>query len=177
MTDAGTAGPPPPQADGGALDLLVRLAGLTVVTLAAVLSGVVEAFLVPLRLGIGSSSTPVPVSLLLALVGNALLVRAAVRVTRSRLAALGPALGWFAPVLVLGNRTAAGDLVVPSSVVGLGLLLVGSAALAGAAFLSAVPAVGGATARGMSPPPPTIAPGVAPDAAPATAAPRGDRRP
>jgi len=147
---------------GSTGDLLLRLGGLVVATLAAALSALVEAFLVPLRVG----GVPVPLSPVLAVAGNVLLVRFAARVTGSRLAVLGPTLAWFWVVLALAGRTTEGDLVVPGTLVGGALLLGGAAALAGAVLLTGVAGGRGRTAHGAVPGPPTIAAGARPGAAP-----------
>ena len=95
------------------------------------------AFLVPFRVG----GTLVPVSLVIAVVGNVLVGRAA-----SRLAGSGGALAtgvlWIGLTLVLSSRRAEGDVVVPGSPVGMGFLLAGALASAvayGAAVLRPVP--------------------------------------
>jgi hypothetical protein len=85
------------------------------------------AFLVPLRVG----GTLVPVSLVIAVVGNLLVGRAASRVAGST-GALGTGVLWIAVTLALASRRAEGDVVVPGSTVGLAFLLVGALASAGA---------------------------------------------
>ncbi|RZU30387.1 hypothetical protein [Blastococcus saxobsidens] len=69
---------------------------------------VVEVFWLPLRVG----GVPVPVSVLAAVVGNVLLVRAALRVSGSRLVAAVPALVWLVVVVAAMGRRPEGDLVI-----------------------------------------------------------------
>jgi hypothetical protein len=91
------------------------------------------AFLVPFRVG----GTLVPVSVVIAVVGNVLVGRAAGRLAGST----GPLLTgvlWIGMALVLSSRRAEGDVVVPGSAVGLAFLVAGALASAvayGAAVL------------------------------------------
>ena len=103
------------------------------VLLLTVLLALWGAFLVPFRVG----GTVVPVSLVIAVVGNVLVGRAASRVAGSTGPLLTGAL-WIGVVLVLSSRRAEGDVVVPGSPVGTGFLLAGACASAvayGAAVL------------------------------------------
>ncbi len=107
------------------------------VLLLTVLLAVWGAFLVPLRVG----GTLVPVSLVIAVVGNVGVGRAASRLAGSS-GALGAGVVWIALALVLSSRRAEGDVVVPGSPVGLGFLLagaLGSAVAYGAAVLRPAP--------------------------------------
>jgi hypothetical protein len=97
-----------------------------------VLLAVWGAFLVPLRVG----STPLPVSWVVAIVGNGALGWAGGRLL-GRAGALVPGLLWLAIALTLGTKRGEGDLVVPGSAVGLVFLLVG--AVASAVAWGAVP--------------------------------------
>jgi hypothetical protein len=72
--------------------------------------------------------TLVPVSLVIAVVGNVLVGRAASRLAGST-GRLAPA-GLARLELVLSSRRAEGDVVVPGSTVGLGFLLAGALASA-----------------------------------------------
>ena len=106
------------------------------VLLLTVLLALWGAFLVPFRVG----GTLVPVSLVIAVVGNALVGRAASRVAGSTGALLTGVL-WTGVVLVLASRRAEGDVVVPGTPVGTGFLLAGALASAvayGAAVLRSV---------------------------------------
>lgn len=102
------------------------------VLLLTVLLALWGAFLVPFRLG----GTLVPVSLVIAAVGNVVVGRAAARLAGSGgvLAAGGL---WTALALVLSSRRAEGDVVVPGSTVGLAFLVVGVLASA-VAYAAAV---------------------------------------
>ena len=83
------------------------------------------AFLVPLKVG----TIPVPVSVLLALVGNAALGWWGGRLY-GRLGAAGPGIVWLVVALSLSTQRREGDLVVPGSAMGLLFLLVGAVASA-----------------------------------------------
>ena len=103
------------------------------VLLLTVLLALWGAFLVPFRVG----GTLVPVSLVIAVVGNVLVGRAGARVAGST-GAVVPGLLWVALTLVLSSRRAEGDVVVPGSTVGMSFLLAGALASAvayGAAVL------------------------------------------
>jgi hypothetical protein len=107
------------------------------VLLLTVLLALWGAFLVPFRVG----GTLVPVSLVIAVVGNVLVGRAGARVAGST-GAVVPGLLWVAITLVLSSRRAEGDVVVPSSATGVGFLLAGALASAvayGAAVLRPAP--------------------------------------
>jgi hypothetical protein len=106
------------------------------VLLLTVLLALWGAFLVPFRVG----GTLVPVSLVIAVVGNVLVGRAGARVAGST-GAVVPGLLWVAVTLVLSSRRAEGDVVVPGDAVGLAFLLTGALASAvayGAAVLRPV---------------------------------------
>jgi len=107
-----------------------RTAGLCLVLLLTVQLALWGAFLVPLRIG----TTLVPVSWVIALVGNAVLGRAAgAEVGKPGIALAGGL--WLVIGFLLGSRRTEGDLVVPGSTEGLVFLLLG--------------AVGSAVAYGM----------------------------
>lgn len=95
------------------------------------------AFLVPFRVG----GTLVPVSVVLAVVGNVVVGRAAARLAGSS-GALATGVLWTGLALVLSSRRAEGDVVVPGSAVGMAFLLAGALASAvayGAAVLRPAP--------------------------------------
>jgi len=103
------------------------------VLLLTVLLALWGSFLVPFRVG----GTLVPVSLVIAVVGNVLVGRAVARLAGSTGALVTGGL-WIAVTLVLSSRRAEGDVVVPGSAVGLAFLLTGALASAvayGAAVL------------------------------------------
>ncbi len=97
------------------------------VLLLTVLLALWGSFLVPFRLG----GTLVPVSLVIAVVGNVLVGRAGARVAGST-GAVVPGVLWVGLTLVLSGRRAEGDVVVPGTAVGLAFLVVGALASAGA---------------------------------------------
>ncbi len=97
------------------------------VLLLTVLLALWGSFLVPFRIG----ATLVPVSLVIAVVGNVLVGRAGARVAGST-GAVVPGVLWVGLTLVLSGRRAEGDVVVPGTVVGLAFLLAGALASAGA---------------------------------------------
>jgi hypothetical protein len=113
----------------------VRVAGGVVVTWAAVLLAVVEAFLVPLRV----FGVLVGVAVLLAVGGNVGLTFLARYVTASRWGALLPGLAWFLVTIVLAGGNG-GDVIMPgNSWVPLTLILCGSISVAISAYLAVVP--------------------------------------
>jgi hypothetical protein len=113
------------------LDRAARVLGLLIALLLAAVSAAFEVFYTPLYLG----SSRFPVSLLAAVVGNVGLVYFTYLVTGRRIAAVGPALVWVAVMVVAASRTSEGDLVLTdNNWVGIGTMLAGSVALAGAGY-------------------------------------------
>ena len=98
-----------------------RRAALGLVLALTALLAVWGAFLVPFRV----AGVLVPVSWVLAVVGNVLLGRAAGRLA-GRSGPLLVGLLWVVLVLVLSGRRAEGDVIVPGTWVGTGFLLVGA---------------------------------------------------
>ena len=98
-----------------------RGAAYALVLVLALLTGLWGAFLVPLRVG----GVALPLSVLVAGVGNAVLCRAGGRLF-GRLGAGLPGLLWFGVVVLLQTRRPEGDVVVPATVTGLLFLVVGS---------------------------------------------------
>ena len=119
----------PPDAPPGRALTWVSYA---LVLLLALLLAVWGAFLVPLRVG----TVPVPVSWVIAIVGNGVLGWVGGRLLGRRGAA-GPGIVWLVVALTLGSQRAEGDLVVPGTVPGLVFLVAG--AIAGAVAYGAVP--------------------------------------
>ena len=118
---------------GHAGEMVIRVAGGVLVAWLAVLSAVVEAFLVPLRV----AGVQLPVALLLAAVGNLGLPYLALWLVRHRAAATLPALLWFVVILIFAGGTSEGDVVLAGDDwVALTLLLLGSAAAAGGVYLA-----------------------------------------
>ena len=119
-------------------DIVVRLVAAVLTTLLAVVLALVAGFLLPMRAG----GVPVPViSFALVLAGNAALVWFARYATASRLGIVGPCVAWLGTMLVLGTRTAEGDLVLPGDWRGIGLIFVGASTLAVAGFIVASPSM------------------------------------
>ena len=112
---AGQAGWSPPE----------RVAAYALVLVLTALLALWGAFLVPFRVG----GALVPVSWVVALVGNAVLGRAGAQLAGST-GAVVPGLLWLVVALGLASRRAEGDVVVPSTAVGLGFLLCGVSASA-----------------------------------------------
>jgi hypothetical protein len=106
-----------------ALDpLVLRVVAGILVTVAAIGLAVIEAFLVPLRAG----SVRLPICVPLAVFGNILLARLALRQTGSILAAGLQPVVWLVTVLVLSLPRAEGDVIVEGTVTGLVFLFGGA---------------------------------------------------
>jgi hypothetical protein len=99
--------------------------GLLTVVVAGWLA-LVEVFWLPLRIG----GVPVPGSILGAVVGNVLLVRAALLISGSRVVASLPAVVWLVVAFAAMGRRAEGDLVITSGGVNLAFLALGLLAAA-----------------------------------------------
>ena len=118
----GSAVSPPPSRPADPLALRVAVGVL--ISLFSVGLAVVEAFLVPLRIG----TVPLPLSVLLAVAGNAGLTKLAVRQTGSIVwGVLQPVL-WLLVIVVLSLPRPEGDLIVPGSLTGLVFLFAGAVA-------------------------------------------------
>ncbi len=117
--------------------MIARIAERTGWALLAVVTAawlaLVEVFWLPLRIGV----VPVPLSVLAAVTGNLLLVRAAHRLSGSRAVGVLPALVWLVVSLAATVRRPEGDLVLVGSgatgKVGLAFLVCGVVAAAFAA--------------------------------------------
>ncbi len=139
-TPAGS--PAPGRRDHAADPLAVRVAAGVLISAFAVGLALVEAFLVPLRVG----TVPLPICVLLAVAGNAGLTKLAVRQTGSLVCGVLQPLLWLGVIIVLSVPRAEGDLVVPGSLTGLVFLFAG--AVAGAyGVASEITRRAGATAR------------------------------
>jgi hypothetical protein len=104
--------------------LVFRIVAGLLVSVASVGLAVVEAFLVPLRIG----SVPFPLCVLMAAAGNVLLTRLAGRQTGSILAAALQPVLWLVTVVVLSLPRAEGDVIVAGTLTGLVFLFAGSVA-------------------------------------------------
>ena len=129
------AAPPLSQELTAALDLGIRFAGGLLAIAFAVVLALLAAFLMPLRI----FDVPAPLGLLVAAGGNVALVAFARYVTGSGLGIVGPCIAWIATMLVLGSRTAEGDLVLTGDWRGIAVLFVGAAALTVAGYLAVAP--------------------------------------
>ena len=115
-----------------------RALGLVVILVLAAELAIWEAFLVPLR-GFGTS---LPVAAVFALLGNVLVARAGAVVWGSRVGAVLPGVVWLGLALTLGTRTAAGDLIVVGTGMGVAFLVAGTiGAVLGAATAPYRPSV------------------------------------
>ena len=133
-----SGGQPP---DEGAPGLAYRVSAYSMVLVLAVLFAVWGAFLVPLRLG----GVPVPLCVVIAVVGNAGLGLAGTRITGRRLGGMVPGLVWLLIALAFGTQTASGDTVIEASVMGYAFLLLGI--IAAVAVLGVGPSPGARTGR------------------------------
>jgi hypothetical protein len=130
-------GPPTPVEIGVGFGLVVVL---------TVLLCVWAAFYVPLRLG----TVRLPVSLLVAGVGNVLLGRAGGRLLGTP-GVLVPGLLWLGLAVTLGSTRTEGDLVVPGDVVGTLFLAVGALGFAVAYGMTTVRLAGAAVTPAATP--------------------------
>jgi hypothetical protein len=103
---------------------VLRAAAGVLIAVLAVALAVVEAFLVPLRIG----TVPLPICVPLAMAGNAVLAKLAARQTGSIAWAVVPPVLWLVVIIVLSLPRAEGDLIVPGSVTGLVFLFAGAVA-------------------------------------------------
>lgn len=117
-------------------------AAYAVVLLLTTLLAVWGAFLVPFRLG----ATPVPVSWVVAIVGNLAVGVAGGRLLGGYGAAV-PGLLWLAIVTTLAARSTEGDLVVAGTLVGSGFVPLGALASAATWFRVAARTQAGETDR------------------------------
>ena len=116
---------PAPARPGRAADpLAARVAAGVLISLFSVGLALVEAFLVPLRVG----TVPLPICVLLAVAGNVVLTRLAVRQTGSVVVGVLQPVLWLLVVVVLSLPRAEGDLIVPGSATGLVFLFAGAVA-------------------------------------------------
>ena len=118
------AAPAPAPRDHGTDPLAVRVAAGVLVSAFAVGLALVEGFLVPLRIG----TVPLPICVLLAVAGNVVLTKLAVRQTGSIVCGVLQPVLWLVVIVVLSVPRAEGDLIVPGSATGLVFLFAGAVA-------------------------------------------------
>lgn len=117
-------------------DLAVRVLGGLVAVAGGLVTALIEVFLAPLRVG----TVRLPVSPVLAVLGNVALVWFTYRATGKRGVLVLPALAWMAVLLMAAGRTDEGDLLLTGdNWVGLATIFVGTAAFAVAAYFLLVP--------------------------------------
>ena len=124
LAPAVAAAPAPARRDHGTDPLAVRVAAGVLISAFAVGLAVVEAFLVPLRVG----TVPLPICVLLAVAGNVVLTKLAVRQTGSIVCGVLQPVLWLVVIVVLSVPRAEGDLIVPGSATGLVFLFAGAVA-------------------------------------------------
>jgi hypothetical protein len=96
--------------DRAADPLAVRVAAGVLISLFSVGLALVEAFLVPLRVG----TVPLPICVLLGVAGNVVLTKLAVRQTGSVVVGVLQPVLWLLVIVVLSLPRAEGDLIVPA---------------------------------------------------------------
>lgn len=116
--------PAPARPDRAADPLAARVAAGVLISLFSVGLALVEAFLVPLRVG----TVPLPICVLLGVAGNVVLTKLAVRQTGSVVVGVLQPVLWLLVVVVLSLPRAEGDLIVPGSATGLVFLFAGAVA-------------------------------------------------
>ena len=116
--------PAPAPPDQAADPLAARVAAGVLISLFSVGLALVEAFLVPLRVG----TVPLPICVLLGVAGNVVLTKLAVRQTGSVVVGVLQPVLWLLVVVVLSLPRAEGDLIVPGSATGLVFLFAGAVA-------------------------------------------------
>jgi hypothetical protein len=134
---SGAAAVDSPEAGrAGRGDLALRVLGGLVAMAGGLVTAVIEVFLAPLRVG----TVRLPLSLLLAVVGNLVLVWYTYRVTEKLAAVALPALVWIVVMVRASGRTTEGDLLLTGdNWVGLLTILGGTVAFAGGAYRLILP--------------------------------------
>jgi hypothetical protein len=116
-------------------ELVLVISGAVVSIWAAVLLAVTGAFLTPLRIG----TVPAPVSILLGIGGNALIMWFAYRVTRIKVLAVVPGLIWVALTFLESGATSERDVVLLGNWVAVAYLYSGCATVAVVAYRLLLP--------------------------------------
>jgi hypothetical protein len=128
--------PRPYRPNDKVLDILLRVVGAVVAVWGGALLGTYATFMTAYRIG----TVLVPVSLVLAVVGNLALIWFAYATTGNKWLALLPGLVWAGLSFVGATRTREGDLVLyQSNWVGTVYLFAGSVTIAVAAYRLIVP--------------------------------------
>jgi hypothetical protein len=133
-----TSDPEPDTAEaaGERSDLWLRIAGGVVAVAGGLVSAVIEVFLAPLRI----DTVRLPVSVLLAIAGNLILVWFTYRATGRRGLVVLPFLVWMVVMIRASGRTSEGDLLLTGdNWVGLVTIFAGTAAFALGAYRLIVP--------------------------------------
>lgn len=134
---------PPEPASGAAspvwsgpwVEWSMRIGGTLVGVALGFVTAVYEVYLIPLRIT-SAGHARVPVAVLIAIVANAALVWFTHAVTRRVGPALLPGLAWLLVMLVAGNQTAEGDLLITGdNWVGIATILCGAVAWAVAGYM------------------------------------------
>lgn len=116
-TAGGQGGAQPLAEPAGTPDRGLRVAGSFVALAGAVVTALIEAFYTPLYVG----TVRLPLTVVLAAITNAVLVRFTYRVTGSKLFALMPGLVWMGLMIIWAGPTTEGDRVLYD---GFGLLTI-----------------------------------------------------
>ena len=124
LTPVQSPAEPEQRRENPALDLLIKASGVVIAVIAALLSGLLEIFLAPLRAG----GVPLGVAVLIAVVGNFAIAWFAYTTVGRRWAVAPPWVVWTALMLLAaGVRTDEGDyLISGDNWVALVMILVGS---------------------------------------------------
>lgn len=112
------------------LDLALRIAGGVIAVVLAVLTGLLELILVPVRIG----GVPIGLCVLLALVVNYWLPNFTVQATGARWTIALPFVAWIVIMLAATGKTTEGDILAPASAMAVLTNLVGSVAFGVAAY-------------------------------------------
>ena len=118
------------SSSSAATEYAIRIGGAIVVTIGAAVLALMEAFLVPTRIG----GVPIPIAAVIAFFGNYYLPALAKWWVNNRWAALLPIATWFAVVLVASTPNSSGSLIIINTWPGYIMLLAGAAGAAAALF-------------------------------------------
>jgi hypothetical protein len=125
-----------PPVNRKALEIALRTAGALVAVWGGALLGIYATFMTPFRIG----TVLIPVALVLAIGGNAVLIWFGFFTTRNKFLALLPGLAWAAFAFLGAGRTNEGDILLTSNNwVATTYLFAGSITIAVAAYRLIVP--------------------------------------